>query len=242
MGILDFRQFLPGFQQAADQGVDMLWRPNGNFAPTPPPMQAMQQLGAENPGTTFWATGGGPNGAGTFSVPTQPSGAPQQDPPPPVGTPKQPEILTDPDSTRTTPTSSKVPEVLTKIAPATPGGATADPRLIPTAASAAVKAGDSWEDRLMKMAKDPKFGPMISALAKAGGVGKGPAPPGPYHMHMIGPTNPGANQPNIGSAQQMLEGVMKPKVWARKRKERTDDPFQSEQDMYDFRRLRGRAS
>jgi len=75
-----------------------------------------------------------------------------------------------------------------------------------------------------------------------GGSGKGPAPPGPYHMHMIGPTNPGANQPNIGSAQQMLEGVMKPKyALGRKRKERQDDPMQFEQDTYDFRRLKGRS-
>jgi hypothetical protein len=244
MGVLDFRQFLPGFQQAADQGVDMLWRPNGNFAPTPPPMQAMQQLGAENPGTTFWATGGGPNGAGTFSVPTQPSGAPQQDPPPPVGTPKQPEILTDPDTSRTAPpppiSPRKQPEVTTPII-GPDNKPTSDDRLKPTPASTAAAAGNDW-DRVMKWVKDPKNGAMIGALAKMGGGGKGPAPPGPYHMHMIGPTNPGFNQPNIGSAQQMLEGVMKPKyALGRKRKERQDDPYQFEQDTYDFRRLKGRG-
>jgi hypothetical protein len=176
--------------------------------------------------------------------------------PPPVGTPKQPEILADPRDERTVPppivpdpppiSPRKQPEVTTKIV-GPDGKPTSDDRLKPTAASTAVQAGNDW-DRVMKLVKDPKFGSAIAALAKGGGAGKGPAPPGPYHMHMIGPSNPGFSPGNPGSAGQMLQGIKeqidknKGKMYGRQRKERQDDPMQFEQDTYDFRRLRGRAS
>lgn len=111
----------------------------------------------------------------------------------------------------------------------------------PPGGTAATQAGNSWDDWIKRL-KDPKMGPAIAALAKGFGAAKGPAPPGPYSMHMIGPTNPGFNQPNAGAAGQMLQETMKPKyALGRKRKERQDDPMQFEQDMYDFRRLRGRG-
>ena len=209
------------------------------------------------PGGTFTTMFGNPqpDPVGQPALPTFAAGQPfapafqtATEPPPPaappVGTPKQPEILTDPDASRTVAPPSisprKQPEVTTPII-GPDNKPTSDDRLKPTPASTAAAAGNEW-DRVMKLVKDPKMGPAIAALAKMGGSGKGPAPPGPYHMHMIGPTNPGANQPNIGSAQQMLEGVMKPKyALGRKRKERQDDPMQFEQDTYDFRRLKGRS-
>jgi hypothetical protein len=189
-------------------------------------------------------------GPQTFSTPVQPDGASQQqpppaEPPPPLpGTSKTPEVKLAPPTVpdeRTVPippASSKVPEVLTK----TPG--TPDERLTPTAASTAptaATAGNIW-DRYMALMKDPKAGPAIAALAKGFGAGnKGPAPPPAFHVQ-IGQTNPGFNQPNAGSAQQMLQQLMQPKnALGRKRKERQDDPMQFEQDMYDFRRLRGRG-
>ena len=94
----------------------------------------------------------------------------------------------------------------------------------------------------MALLKDPKTGPMVAALAKGFGAGKGgPAPPPAFHVQ-IGQTNPGFNQPNAGSAQQMLQQLMQPKnALGRKRKERQDDPMQFEQDTYDFRRLKGRG-
>jgi hypothetical protein len=75
MGVLDFRRFLPG-QPQDYAGVQGLWQPGANFGPPVDPRQIM----ASNP--NVWATGGTASGPGTFSVPVQSDGAPQQKPPP----------------------------------------------------------------------------------------------------------------------------------------------------------------
>ena len=242
MGVLDFRRFLPAGQPQDYAGVDSLWRPGATFAPSPDPRKLMEQH------PNVWATGGGPSGPGTFSTPMQADGAPQQQPPPPlVGTPKKPEILTGPRDERTVPppvappTSRKVPEVLTPIAG--PDNKPApDERLVPTPAStapstSATQSGNLW-DRLMALQKDGKLGPAIAALAKMGGGGAGhPAPP-PWRSSMS-PSQPGYHPGNPGSAAQMMQGLT---GGAQKREEERQKKRASrrrESDRYDILGGRG---
>jgi hypothetical protein len=248
MGVLDFRRFMPG-----------VIPPDGGFINVPT------------------------SGPGTFSVPVQSDGAPQQDPPPaepekPLVTPRPP-IMTGVGGlgvqTRVDPPTSPLTPVTppTQTLPAPTGrpgdtvpaygpgasqpsvtGAPTKPiepafnpdvreavrKATPPGGTAATQAGNSWDDWIKRL-KDPKMGPAIAALAKGFGAAKGPAPPGPYSMHMIGPTNPGFNQPNVGGAQQQLQQLMEGGIGAKAQKawEKKKSQRRSEQDRYDILGGRG---
>jgi hypothetical protein len=103
------------------------------------------------------------------------------------------------------------------------------------AGTPAVQAGNIY-DKLMKLQEEGKLGPMVSALAKMGGGGKGPAPPPAWHSTLQG-GNPGYHPGNPGSAAQVMQGLT---GGAEKREEaRKKKPRRNERDRYDILAGRG---
>lgn len=242
MGILDFRRFMPGVT------------PENGFINVPA------------------------SGPGTFSVPVQSDGAPQQEPPPaepekygpnnpngkppvlagvggmttlsPMGTtaPVTPQTLTMPGTSgrskevvpaygpgASQPSVTKAPTM--PIEPAfNPDTRDAANATVAKTASPAVKSGNTW-DEYMKMVKDGKLGPMLSALAKSSGAGAA-APPIPGAIHF---GEPRMAQAHIPQGAEAMMGDIRKKLAVfgpKPKKQRTDDPHDREQDTYDFRRLK----
>ena len=164
--------------------------------------------------------------------------APTPFPPSPMA-PRQAEVATDKTDERLAPlppTSRKIPEVVT-----TPLGTPQDERLVPTAASQAARE-KSFNEKLMDMYKDPKFAPALAALVKGMGGGAAAPPIPTARAPQIAAGNPGYHQPDTGAGAKLTEmrkgwGQFGPKP----KKPRQDDPHQYEQDIYDFRRMRGRG-
>ena len=150
-----------------------------------------------------------------------------------------------PDLAPTIAPGRRVPEMTTPLPPSVPPDERTPPPAAAPAEAAPTATGDPVVDKLRAMIGNPNFTSMIGTLAKSMGGGTKAPLGSPAPLTHAQPGRPGFHEPE-GWAQGMIKQLQETAAqrnagWKKKRQARTDDPHAQEQEMYDFRRLRGRG-